>query len=166
MIQKTCRLPQKSLSSMLMNYEIGSPFAIPVIDVPATSNNLKSLRENRNITVAQIQQILGMENPQSIYTWENAESKVLPRLDNLVTLAKLYKVTIDEMIVIRTEKTNGLAVCEPTAPYGISKDALDFVRETASIKTMEALEKYYGFSIGGYPQIFAKALSYKLNDKM
>lgn len=143
---------------MLMNYEIGSPFAIPVIDVPATSKNLKSLREAHNITVAQIQQFLGMENPQSIYTWENAESKVLPRLDNLVTLAKLYKVTIDELIVIRTEKTDGLAVCEPVAPYGVSKDALDFVRENASSTAIKALEKYYGFSIG-YPQIFAKALS-------
>ncbi|MBR1404616.1 MAG: helix-turn-helix transcriptional regulator [Treponema sp.] len=141
-----------------MNYEIGSPFAIPVIDVPATSKNLKSLREAHNITVAQIQQFLGMENPQSIYTWENAESKVLPRLDNLVTLAKLYKVTIDELIVIRTEKTDGLAVCEPVAPYGVSKDALDFVRENASSTAIKALEKYYGFSIG-YPQIFAKALS-------
>ncbi|MBQ9207742.1 MAG: helix-turn-helix transcriptional regulator [Treponema sp.] len=131
----------------MVKYDISSLFEIPVIDVPATSNNLKSLRENRNITVAQIQQLLGMENPQSIYTWENAESKVLPRLDNLVTLAKLYKVTIDELIVIRTEKTDGLAVCEPTAPYGVSKDALDFVRESASSAAIRALEIHYGFSI-------------------
>ena len=142
----------------MVKYDISSFFEIPVIDVPATSNNLKFLREKCNITVAQIQQLLGMENPQSIYTWENAESKVLPRLDNLVTLAKLYKVTIDEMIVVRAEKTDGLAICEPEAPYGVSKDALDFLRENASMKTMEALEKYYGFSIG-YPQIFAKSLS-------
>ena len=131
----------------MVKYDISSFFEIPVIDVPATSSNLKLLREKRNITVAQIQQFLGMENPQSIYTWENAESKVLPRLDNLVTLAKLYKVTIDELIVIRTEKTDRLAVCEPTAPYGVSKDALDFVRENANLETIKALEKYYGFSI-------------------
>ena len=131
----------------MVKYDISSFFEIPVIDVPATSKNLKSLREAHNITVAQIQQFLGMENPQSIYTWENAESKVLPRLDNLVTLAKLYKVTIDELIVIRTEKTDRLAVCEPTAPYGVSKDALDFVRENANLETIKALEKYYGFSI-------------------
>ena len=53
-------------------YKIDPSFSIPVIDVPATSKRLKELRESQNITVAQIQKLLGMENPQSIYTWENA----------------------------------------------------------------------------------------------
>ena len=56
-----------------MQTDTVSSFSIPTIDVPATSQNLKKLRENNNITVAQIQKLLGMENPQSIYIWENPE---------------------------------------------------------------------------------------------
>ena len=73
----------------MTTYKNEPAFTIPVIDVPATSRNLKLLREKKGLSVAEIQKVLGMENPQSIYTWENQENKYLPRLDNLVTLAKL-----------------------------------------------------------------------------
>ena len=115
---------------------------------PRLQENLKILREQKGIPVAQIQELLGMENPQSIYTWENAGSKVLPRLDNLVTLAKLYKVSIDELIIIRSEQSDGLAVCEPRLPFGMSDYILSFVQAHASRETKRAMERYYGFSIG------------------
>ena len=70
-------------------------FHTPVIDVSATSKNIKSLREERGITVSEIQKMFGMENPQSIYNWENPEKKTLPCIDNLILLAKIYKVTLD-----------------------------------------------------------------------
>ncbi|MBR0100427.1 MAG: hypothetical protein IJP90_12055 [Treponema sp.] len=54
----------------MVSYDINPLFTIPVIDVPATSKNLKLLREKHNITVAEIQKLFGMENPQSIYTWD------------------------------------------------------------------------------------------------
>ncbi|MDY6398323.1 MAG: helix-turn-helix transcriptional regulator [Treponema sp.] len=129
---------------MMATYKI----SIPVIDVPATSKNLKSLRESHNITVAQVQKLLGMENPQSIYSWENSENKYLPRLDNLVFLAKLYKVSIDELLVIKMEKTDGMAVCEPGMPFGILQETLEFITQTTSPATKIAIEKYYGFSLG------------------
>ncbi len=125
-------------------------FSIPIIDVPATSQNLKNLRENNNITVAQIQKLLGMENPQSIYIWENPEKKYLPRIDNLITLAKLYKVTLDELIVIKQEESSTLAVNEGIPPYGIAKEILDFISINASNETKRALEKYYLVSLQYY----------------
>ena len=130
----------------MTTYKISPNFSIPVIDIPATSKNLKSLRESHNITVAQIQKLLGMENPQSIYSWENSESKYLPRLDNLVFLAKLYKVTIDELLVIKMEKTDDMAVCEPGMPFGILQETLDFIHANASKQTISAIEKFFGFS--------------------
>lgn len=133
---------------MMATYKISPNFSIPVIDVPATSKNLKSLRESHNITVAQVQKLLGMENPQSIYSWENSENKYLPRLDNLVFLAKLYKVSIDELLVIKMEKTDGMAVCEPEMPFGILQETLEFITQTTSPATKIAIEKYYGFSLG------------------
>ena len=132
----------------MATYKISPNFSIPVIDVPATSKNLKNLRESHNFTVAQIQKLLGMENPQSIYSWENAESKYLPRLDNLVFLAKLYEVSIDELLVIKMEKTDGMAVCEPGMPFGILQETLEFITQTTSPAMKIAIEKYYGFSLG------------------
>ena len=132
----------------MATYKISPNFSIPVIDVPATSKNLKSLRETHNITVAQIQKLLHMENPQSIYNWENSEIKSLPRLDNLVFLAKLYEVSIDELLVIKMEKTDGMAVCEPGMPFGILQETLEFITQTISPAMKIAIEKYYGFSLG------------------
>ena len=131
----------------MATYKISPNFSIPVIDVPATSKNLKSLRETHNITVAQIQKLLHMENPQSIYNWENSEIKSLPRLDNLVFLAKLYEVSIDELLVIKMEKTDGMAVCEPGMPFGILQETLEFITQTTSPATKIAIEKYFGFSL-------------------
>lgn len=131
----------------MATYKIDSGFSIPIIDVPATSKRLKELRESHNITVAQIQKLLGMENPQSIYTWENASEKYLPRLDNLVTLAKLYKVSIDELIVLKTENTDALPIKRPTPPYAITQETLAFIIRTTSDKTKSALEHYYNFSL-------------------
>lgn len=133
---------------MMATYKISPNFSIPVIDVPATSKNLKNLRESHNFTVAQVQKLLGMENPQSIYSWENSESKYLPRLDNLVFLAKLYKVTIDELLVIKMEKSDDMSVCEPGLPFGILQETLEFITQTASPAMKIAIEKYYGFSLG------------------
>lgn len=126
-----------------MQIDSNISFSIPTIDVPATSHNLKTLREKRNISVARIQKLLGMENPQSIYTWEDPEKKYLPRIDNLVILAKLYKVTLDELIVIKKENHPGLILNEPSACYGISKASLLFIAQTAGKTTKPAIENYY-----------------------
>lgn len=132
----------------MATYKISPNFSIPLIDVPATSKNLKNLRESHNFTVAQVQKLLGMENPQSIYNWENSESKYLPRLDNLVFLAKLYEVSIDELLVIKMEKTDGMAVCEPGMPFGILQETLEFITQTANPAMKIAIEKYYEISLG------------------
>ena len=126
-----------------------SSFSIPTIDVPATSQNLKKLREKNKVTVAQIQMLLGMENPQSIYIWENPEKKYLPRIDNLIALAKLYKVTLDEIIIIREEKAEAtdLFLKEQTPAYGITKETLIYIKTNSSTITKSALNNYYGFII-------------------
>ena len=113
----------------------------------ATSKRLKELRKSHNITVAQIQNLLGMENPQSIYTWENTNEKYLPRLNNLVTLAKLYKVSLDDLIVIKTEKSEALSIKRPTPPYAIAQETLDFINNNTNNETKLALEKFYGFTL-------------------
>ena len=130
-----------------MQTDTVSSFSIPTIDVPATSQKLKNLREKNNISVAQIQKLLGMENPQSIYTWENPEKKYLPRIDNLIALAKLYKVTLDEIIIIKEGEATDLFLNEKTPAYGYSEETLNYINSNSSSLTKAALKNYYGFII-------------------
>ena len=131
----------------MTNNQTNMNFRVPVIDVCATSKNLKSLREGRGITVSEIQKMFGMENPQSIYNWENPERKTLPCIDNLVLLAEIYKVTLDELIVIKEDDSAELSIKEPRPAYGISDETLDFIHNNASDAVRFALGKYFGFSL-------------------
>ena len=121
-------------------------FSFPVIDVPATSKNLKKLRESSGISVANLQKLLEMQNPQSIYTWEDSNNKYLPHLDNLVILSKLYKVSIDDLIVLRESEKVGLSISESCPPYGFNPETLDYIKMNASKNVRIALGKYFDFS--------------------
>ncbi len=120
-------------------------FSFPVIDVPATSKNLKKLRESHGISVANLQQLLDMANPQSIYTWEDSNNKYLPRLDNLVILSKIYKVSIDDLIVLKESENVVLSISESRSPYGYKSETLDYIRINASKNVRIALGKYFDF---------------------
>lgn len=120
---------------------------IPVIDIERTSLNLRKLREERKIKIAQLQVLFNMINPQSIYNWENPEMKNLPRIDNLVILAKFYDVKIDDLIVLREEILETNSISEPRPPYGITEDTLLFIRENSSATVIKALRLYYHVSI-------------------
>lgn len=72
---------------------------IPVIDLTATGKNIVRLRKDAGITVKAIQDALGFSTPQAIYKWQNGTA--LPTLDNLVALAAILDVTIDDIIVCR-----------------------------------------------------------------
>ena len=121
-------------------------FSFPVIDVPATSKNLKKLRENQGISVANLQQLLEMTNPQSIYTWEEINSKYLPRLENLVILSKLYKVSIDDLIILKESDKAVLSIGESRPQYGYSSEVIKYIKLNASENMKRAIEKYFEFS--------------------
>ena len=117
-------------------YKISSTFSFPVIDVEATSKNLKFLREERKIKVSELQKMFNLEYPQAIYNWENPDAKTLPRIDNLVALAKLYEITIDELLVIKMENSGEMVVSEPSPPFGVKKETIDFIHANASKHTI------------------------------
>ena len=121
-------------------------FSFPVIDVPATSINLKKLRESRGISVSYLQQLLEMQNPQSIYTWEDINSKYLPRLENLVILSKLYKVSIDDLIILKESGETVLSIGEFRPPYGYSSEVIKYIKLNASGNMKRAIGKYFEFS--------------------
>jgi len=80
-----------------MNVRTVVTWTVPVIDLKATGQNIKTLRKSAGISVRDLQAVLGFTNPQAIYKWQNGDS--LPSIDNLVILAAVLGVTIDEILV-------------------------------------------------------------------
>ena len=70
---------------------------VPVIDLRATGQNIKNLRVAAGISVRDLQAVLGFTNPQAIYKWQNGDC--MPSIDNLVILAAVFGVTVDEILV-------------------------------------------------------------------
>jgi transcriptional regulator with XRE-family HTH domain len=71
---------------------------LPVIDLVKTGNNIKRLLILNNISVTKLQDILGFTSPQAIYKWFWGQS--LPSVDNLVILASILHVSIEDILVI------------------------------------------------------------------
>ena len=70
---------------------------IPVIDMAATGNNITRMRQNAGMTVKDLQDIFGFSTPQAIYKWQRGET--MPTVDNLVVLAAVFGVSVDEILV-------------------------------------------------------------------
>lgn len=71
----------------------------PVVDVKSTGNQIKKLRKECGFSVRDIQDIFGFEYPQAVYSWE--QGKNIPTIDNLLVLARLFDVKIEELVISR-----------------------------------------------------------------
>lgn len=69
----------------------------PEYNLAKTGERIRILRKERNISVEQIRKYLQFESTQAIYKWENG--KCFPQADNLLALAKLFKVSPTEILV-------------------------------------------------------------------
>lgn len=74
---------------------------IPAIDMAATGRNIAKMRENAGLTVKNLQDIFGFATPQAIYKWQHGTA--MPTLDNLVALALIFGVPMDDIIVVDTD---------------------------------------------------------------
>ena len=63
----------------------------------ATGINIARLRQNAGLTVKDLQDIFGFSTPQAIYKWQRGTA--MPTVDNLVVLAAVFGVTIDDILV-------------------------------------------------------------------
>ena len=102
-----------------MNSRVVGVIRVPVIDLTATGQNIKNLRVAAGISVRDLQNILGFTNPQAIYKWQNGDS--LPSIDNLVILAAVFGVTVDEILVVEGDTVgSGEGVLKGSVITGIS----------------------------------------------
>jgi transcriptional regulator with XRE-family HTH domain len=67
----------------------------------ATGKNIMRLRKNAGMTVKDLQNVFGFTTPQAIYKWQRGTA--MPTLDNMVVLAAVFGVTIDEIIIFQNE---------------------------------------------------------------
>ena len=74
---------------------------MPAIDMVATGRNIAKLIQNAGLTVKDLQIFFGFATPQAIYKWQHGTA--MPTIDNLVALAMIFGVTMDEIIVVDTD---------------------------------------------------------------
>ena len=98
-------------------------YAFPVIDPAATGRNIVRLRQERGLTVRDLQTFFGFEEPQAIYKWQRGQS--LPTVDNLYALGALLGVSMEEILVAAGSQQHKLnreqqadACCSSLLPSG------------------------------------------------
>ena len=73
---------------------------VPYINTVATGQNINRIRMEAGFTVKDMQAVFGFATPQAIYKWIHGTA--MPSIDNLVILAAVLGVTMDEIIVVDT----------------------------------------------------------------
>lgn len=74
-----------------------SSVVFPTIDLEKTGKNIERLRKERGISVRQLQEFFGFEQPQAIYKWQ--WGKCLPSVDNLFALGRILGVPMQDILV-------------------------------------------------------------------
>lgn len=69
----------------------------PTIDLAGTGANICKLRKAAGFSVHDLQVAFGFNSPQAIYKWQNGAA--LPTVDNLIVLAALFHVRIDDILI-------------------------------------------------------------------
>ena len=69
----------------------------PSINMGRTGANIRALRQAAGLSVKDLQRIFGFTTPQAIYKWQRGMA--IPTVDNLVVLAAVFHVHIDDILV-------------------------------------------------------------------
>ena len=71
--------------------------AYPSINMVKTGEKIETMRKAAGLSVKDLQQIFGFSTPQAIYKWQKGTA--LPTLDNMVLLAYVLGVKVDDILV-------------------------------------------------------------------
>jgi transcriptional regulator with XRE-family HTH domain len=81
-----------------MNFEGKEVNKMTTINTIATGANIKAMMKARQMTTADIQKACGFGTPQAIFKWFRGDT--MPTIDNMVILAEMFDVTVDEIIAV------------------------------------------------------------------
>ena len=70
---------------------------MPVIDTQATGKNIRNMIKAGGFKIADVQSRCGFNTPQAIFKWMRGDA--VPTIDNMVIIADMFGVTIDQIIV-------------------------------------------------------------------
>lgn len=88
----------------------------PIIDMVRTGENILKLRQQKKLSVKELQLIFGFETPQAIYKWQHGTA--LPTVDNLVILSIIFEVKMEDILVLSEKKE--MKMCERYLRYVFS----------------------------------------------
>lgn len=108
-----------------------------MIDMKRTGQRIKKACDSQGITVKQIQRELNIGSFQSVYSW--FQGKTLPAMDNYYALCKLLGVSMDSLIV---EKSDYDEVMIPT--YIEENNFQILVRLSEYVKKYTAIQNKSG----------------------
>lgn len=83
-------------------------FVFPTIDMVKTGQNILRLRKQAGLSVRDLQDVFGFSTPQAIYKWQRGTA--LPTVDNLVVLAAVFRVRVDDILAVEAEGAARLQV--------------------------------------------------------
>ena len=83
----------------------------PTIDMPSTGRSSERLRVAAGYSVRDLQRQLGLSSAQAVYKWQRGQT--LPSLDNMVILSRLFRASIEEILVC--VPTTGRKDCDTNA---------------------------------------------------
>ena len=72
----------------------------PMINTVATGENINRMRIGAGMTVRDMQEVFRFTTPQAIYKWIHGTA--MPTIDNMVILARMFDVTVDDIIAVDT----------------------------------------------------------------
>ena len=75
----------------------------PVLDLEGTGTKIKTIMKDKGITARELQIIMDFPYVQTIYNW--FAGKNMPTIDNLIVLAKILAVPMDDLIVTNLVET-------------------------------------------------------------
>lgn len=71
---------------------------LPRIDMVQTGQNIIQLRQQRGLSVRDLQDMFGFATPQAIYKWQHGTA--MPTIDNLLVLAMIFQVHMDDIVAV------------------------------------------------------------------
>ena len=90
----------------------------PVIDVAKTGQNIRLLREQAGLSINDVREFMGFNDPQAIYQWQRGVC--LPSVDHLCALSKLLDVSMDDILVLSSPIRDGKQVAAHSTRKHIS----------------------------------------------
>ena len=88
---------QSFLSSTTYNVPGGTPYIENAIAFDCSTVAYNQFEPGKFKATVEIQTIFNFSSPEAIYAWE--KGKYIPSIDNMIVIAEVYGVTVDDFIV-------------------------------------------------------------------